>query len=210
FLYADLEHHYSRTLRRLLRGANVAEISAAWDALTREAQAELAAEGFIGPRARVKRSAALHYKGQTYEVVVPVPDGPIDDGTGAALETAFAEEHERTDGNRAGEDDPVELVSIQVVGLRLRARGMPERIRSDRPEPLTPPPRLAWLGAAHGWVKTPVLRRSELGGGRTGPLIIEEYDATCLVPPSARAGLHEAGNIVIWFGWGLAVADVRG
>ena len=199
-LYADLEHHYSRTLRRLLRGANLAEIGAAWDTLAREAQAELAAEGFIGPRARVKRSAALHYKGQTYELVVPVPDGPIDDGTVAALEAAFGEEHERTYGHRAGPDEPVELISIQVVGLGLRDRGMPDRIRSDRPEPPPPPPRPAWLGAAHGWVKTPVLRRSDLGGCRTGPLIVEEYDATCLVPPSARAGLDEAGNIVIEFG----------
>ena len=199
-LYADLEHHYSRTLRRLLRGANLAEIGAAWDTLAREAQAELAAEGFIGPRARVKRSAALHYKGQTYELVVPVPDGPIDDGTVAALETAFGEEHERTYGHRAGPDEPVELISIQVVGLGLRDRGMPERIRSDRAEPPPPPPRPAWLGAAYGWVKTPVLRRSDLGSGRTGPLIVEEYDATCLVPPSARAGLDEAGNIVIEFG----------
>ena len=199
-LYADLEHHYSRTLRRLLRGANLAEIGAAWDTLAREAQAELAAEGFIGPRARVKRSAALHYKGQTYELVVPVPDGPVDNGTVAALEAAFAEEHERTYGHRAGPDEPVELVSIQVVGLGLRDRGMPDRIRSDRPEPPPPPPRPAWLGAAHGWVKTPVLRRSDLGGCRTGPLIVEEYDATCLVPPSARAGLDEAGNIVIEFG----------
>jgi N-methylhydantoinase A len=199
-LYADLEHHYSRTLRRLLRGANLAEIGAAWDKLTREAQAELAAEGFIGPRARVKRSAALHYKGQTYELVVPVPDGPINNGTVAALETAFAQEHERTYGHRAGPDEPVELVSIQVVGLGLRDHGMPERIRSDRPEPLPPPPRPAWFGAAHGWVKTPVLRRSELVGGRTGPLIVEEYDATCLVPPSARAELDETGNIVIEFG----------
>jgi N-methylhydantoinase A len=200
FLYADLEHHYSRTLRRLLRGANLAEISAAWDALTREAQAELGAEGFIGPRARVKRSAALHYKGQTYELVVPMPDGPVDNGTVAALETAFAEEHERTYGHRAGPDEPVELVSIQVVGLGLRDRGMPDRIRSDRPEPPPPPPRPAWLGAGDGWVKTPVMRRSDLGGGRTGPLIVEEYDATCLVPSSARAGLDEAGNIVIEFG----------
>jgi N-methylhydantoinase A len=200
FLYADLEHHYSRTLRRLLRGANLAEISAAWDALTREAQAELGAEGFIGPRARVKRLAALHYKGQTYELVVRMPDGPVDNGTVAALETAFAEEHERTYGHRAGPDEPVELVSIQVVGLGLRDRGMPDRIRSDRPELPPPPPRPAWLGAAHGWVKTPVMRRSDLGGGRTGPLIVEEYDATCLVPSSARAGLDEAGNIVIEFG----------
>ncbi|HKN11284.1 MAG TPA: hydantoinase/oxoprolinase family protein [Pseudomonadota bacterium] len=207
-LYADLEHHYSRTLRRLLRGANLAEIGAAWDALAREAKDQLGAEGFVGPRARVKRSAALHYKGQSYELMVPVPDGPIDDGMVAALETAFAEEHERTYGHRAGPDEPVELVSIQVVGLGLRERGLPERIRSDRPEPPPPPPRPAWFGAAYGWVNTPVLRRSDLIGGRTGPLIVEEYDATCLVPPATHAELDEAGNMVIELGRSRAVPPV--
>jgi N-methylhydantoinase A len=207
-LYADLEHHYSRTLRRLLRGANLAEIGAAWDALAREAKAQLGAEGFVGPRARIKRSAALHYKGQSYELVVPVPDGPIDDRMIAALETAFAEEHERTYGHRAGPDEPVELVSIQVVGLGLRERGLPERIRSDRPEPPPPPPRPAWFGAAHGWLNTPVLRRSDLIGGRTGPLIVEEYDATCLVPPATHAELDEAGNMVIELGRSRAVPMV--
>src|SRR5262245_53434261 len=200
-LYADLEHHYSRTLRRLLRGANLAEIGAAWDTLAREAQAELAAEGFIGPRARVKRSAALHYKGQTYELVVPVPDGPIDDATVAALETAFGEEHERTYGHRAGPEEPVELVSIQVVGQGLReGAGVPERVHSSRPEPAPPPPRPAWFGAAHGWVETPILRRSDLARARAGPLIIEEYDATCVIPPGASASLDRGGNIVIELG----------
>ena len=207
-LYADLEHHYSRTLRRLLRGANLAEIDAAWDALAREAKAQLGAEGFVGPGARVKRSAALHYKGQSYELVVPVPDGPIDDGMVAALETAFAEEHERTYGHRAGPDEPVELVSIQVVGLGLRERGLPERIRSDRPEPPPSLPRPAWFGAAHGWINTPVLRRSDLIGGRTGPLIVEEYDATCLVPPATHAELDEAGNMVIELGRSRAIPMV--
>src|SRR5919197_4822349 len=36
-LYADVEHHYARTLRRLLRTANVAELDQAWQALAREA-----------------------------------------------------------------------------------------------------------------------------------------------------------------------------
>ena len=32
-LYADVEHHYARTFRRLLRQADLGEIAAAWDAL---------------------------------------------------------------------------------------------------------------------------------------------------------------------------------
>ena len=30
-----------------------------------------------------------------------------------------------------------------------------------------------------------------------GPLIVQEYDATCLVPPDATATLDAAGNVVI-------------
>jgi N-methylhydantoinase A len=42
-----------------------------------------------------------------------------------------------------------------------------------------------------------VLRRSDFAGARSGPIIIEEYDATCLVPPGARAELDAGGNIVM-------------
>src|SRR6266487_1840181 len=76
-LYADVEHHYARTLRRLLRGGDLGEIDAAWNLLAKQAREQLAAEGFPAARATIKRSAALHYSGQTYELVVPVPDAPI-------------------------------------------------------------------------------------------------------------------------------------
>src|SRR5262249_21815444 len=72
-LYANVEHHYARTFRRLLRQSDPADIGGAWDALAQQALDQLAAEGFAGSRAQIKRSAALHYKGQTYELVVPAP-----------------------------------------------------------------------------------------------------------------------------------------
>jgi N-methylhydantoinase A len=197
-LYADVEHHYSRTFRRLLRGADLAEIDRAWNALSQQAADQLALEGFSGTSAQLKRSAAMHYKGQTYELVVPLPDGPIDEKMVAHLEEAFGQEHERTYGHRAGPEEPVELVSMQVVGAGLReGSGVPERVKASRAEPAPPPPRRAYFGADHGWIETPVLRRSDLASARTGPLLIEEYDATCLVPPGARAELDAGGNIVI-------------
>jgi len=203
-LYADVEHHYARTLRRLLRTVDLGEIGTAWGALAKQAREQLAAEGFLGARATIKRSAALHYKGQTYELVVPVPDGPVDVRLVALLEEAFAEEHERTYGHRAGPEEPVELVAIQVVGSGLReGSGVPERVASNRREPPLPPPRPAWFGSEHGFVETPVLRRSDLATGqpgRPGPLIIEEYDATCVVPPGWRAELDAGGSIVMEMG----------
>jgi N-methylhydantoinase A len=191
-LYADVEHHYGRSLRRLLRKSDVRDLEQAWGVLAEEARGQLAAEGFAGNRIRIRRSAALHYHGQTYELVVPLPEGPLDIGW---LEEAFAAEHEKTYGHRAGPDEPVELVAIQAVGQGLRdGPSVPERVRPSRPEPEPPPPRKAYFGS---WIETPVLRRSDLSQPRQGPLIVEEYDATCVVPPGARAELDAGGNILI-------------
>jgi N-methylhydantoinase A len=197
-LYADVEHRYSRSFRRLLRAGGLAEIEDAWEALARQARAQLAAEGFQGPAQRLRRQAALHYKGQTFELTVPVPDRPLDSALAAHLEEAFGQEHERTYGHRAGPEEPVELVSIQVIAQGLRPHaGVPARLKPSRAEPNPPPPRPAYFGDGFGWVETPILRRSDLGVPRTGPLIVEEYDATCVIPPGARAALDAAGNIVI-------------
>ncbi len=197
-LYADVEHHYARTFRRLLRQADLGEIGAAWDAMAQQAADQLAIEGFSGTRAKLKRSASLHYKGQSYDLTVSVPDGPIDAAMVKHLEEAFGREHEKTYGHRAGPDEPVELVAIQVVGAGLREGGaVPQQVKSSRAEPRAQASRRAYFGDTHGWHDTPVLSRANLAAGRIGPLIIDEYDTTCVVPPGARAELDGAGNIVI-------------
>jgi len=44
---------------------------------------------------------------------------------------------------------------------------------------------------------TPILSRGDLAARRQGPAVVEEYDATCLVPPGASASLDAYGNIVM-------------
>jgi N-methylhydantoinase A len=191
-LYADVEHHYSRTLRRLLRKSDRREIQRAWDELADEAERQLQIEGFTKEKRKIRKAAALHYHGQTYELTVPLPQAHVDL---EHLEEAFGREHERTYGHRAGADEPVELVSIQVVGQGLRdGPNVRERVRASRSEPAPPPPRPAYFGE---WLDTPVMRRSDLARAVKGPLIVEEYDATCVIPPGASASLDAGGNIVI-------------
>jgi N-methylhydantoinase A len=57
--------------------------------------------------------------------------------------------------------------------------------------------RRAYFGPDTGWLTVPVVRRADLAGGRNGPLIVEEYDATCLVPGHAFATLGADGSIVM-------------
>jgi N-methylhydantoinase A len=198
-LYAGVEHHYGRTFRRLLRGIEVERLNEAWQALRAQAEGQLEAEGFTPERMRIQRLASLHYHGQSFDLTLPVAEGPLDDRRLTELEEAFGQEHERTYGHRAGPEEPVELTEIRLI-----AQGVPER-------PLTPgvlepgsfaalepvPARHAYFGREIGWLDTLVLRRSDLATPRAGPCIIEEYDATCIVPPGARARLDRFGNIAI-------------
>lgn len=197
-LYADVEFHFARTFRRLLRGVDLAPVATAWNELVEAARAQLATDGFAAAEQQITRSAALHYKGQSYELVVPVPDGPVDARLAAHLEEAFGAEHERIYGHRAGPEEPVELVSIQVVGRGFAGRrAVPEQVRMSRPEPAPGERRKAYFGSEHGWIDTRVLRRSDLKVEISGPAIVEEYDATVLITPGGRARLDRGGNILI-------------
>ena len=42
-----------------------------------------------------------------------------------------------------------------------------------------------------------MIGRADLAERREGPLIVEEYDATCVVPPGVSAALNDAGCIVL-------------
>ena len=203
-LYADVEHHYSRTFRRLLRRADLAEIERAWSSLADQATAQLAAEDFSAGSMRLRRSAALHYQGQSYELTVPVPDGPIDARMVAHLEEAFGQEHEKTYGHRAG------------PGRAGRAGRHPDRGPGPAPgrrhsRAPAPQPRRARTAAARVRPISAATATAAPPAGSTprscaapispaaarGPLIVEEYDATCVVPPDATASLDAGGNIVI-------------
>lgn len=198
-LYADLEHHYSRTLRRITRDADPAGIATAWDELEAQARQQLAADGLHSSQIQIRKSAALHYYGQSFDLVVAAPAGTIDKTYLADLAEAFGVEHERMYGHRAGPEEPVELVSIQVLGIGLReGTGVPERVVSSRPEPAIGEPRQVYFGPDWGWLETPIVRRSDLASLRQGPLIVEEYDATCVITPGATAQLDAGGNISIW------------
>ena len=197
-LYADVEHHYSRTFRCLLSEADAEALTRAWDELAAEAGAELAQEGFVGDAAAVERSASLHYKGQIYELSVPAPAGRLDSAKLAELAERFGQEHETVYGHRAGPEEPVELVNIAVVGRGLSdANRVPDRLQLPATTGAASGSRKAYYGRETGWLDTPVISRADLATAHEGPVIVEEYDATCLVPPGARAERDRFGNIVI-------------
>ena len=198
-LFADVEHHYVRTWRRLVRRVTPAELADAFGRMEAEALAQLAADGFTADAIRIRRSADCRYEGQSFELTVPVAGGAIDAETVAGIQEAFGREHERTYGHRAGVEEPVEIVSLRVVGLGIPDRPrVPDALRVDRSGPgRAGGERRVYFGPDLGWRQTPIIDRPDLTTPREGPCVVEEYDATCVIPPGARASLDAHGNIVI-------------
>jgi N-methylhydantoinase A len=223
-LFADVEHHYVRTWRRLVRGVQPDSLGEVFGRMEADARAQLGADGFRAEAIRIRRSADCRYEGQSFELTVPVSSGPFDAALLKGIEDAFGREHQRTYGHRAGEDEPVELVSLRVVGLGIPDRPrVPDVLRVDRAGPgRAGGARRVYFGPELGWRETPIIDRPDLPVGGPdmaphtpprseapretrgaprdwveGPCIVEEYDATCVIPPGARASLDAHGNIVI-------------
>jgi N-methylhydantoinase A len=194
-LVADTEHHASQSLRTRLDQAEPERFASVLAALEQAGAQRLARDGFPPDRRSVRYAALARYVGQSSEIEVPLPVAPAEVLL-AELPARFGAEHERVYGFRAPPQEPVELTGLSVI-----ARGMPDKPRLPSRIPPesgnVPASRRAWFGAA-GWVNTKVADRAALASAPLeGPVIVQEYDATCLVPPGARAAVDAFGNIVI-------------
>ncbi len=88
---------------------------------------------------------------------------------------------------------------MQVVGYAISRRSqVPARAvaaKADKAD--LPAPRRVYYGPGVGWLETPVIGRGDLDVSREGPCIVEEYDATVVIPPHSKAELDPYGNILI-------------
>ena len=192
-LEAEIEHHLVRTFNRMLADIDETELRAGFAPLEQEAAAMLREEG-RPPGAEFSRSVDMKYHGQSFELTVAMPDA-ASGGFEREIAERFESEHERTYGHRASGDP------IQIVNLRITARipgGERPPVAFGDAASSTMRKRSAYFGPRHGSVSTPVIGRGDLRRApRTGPLLVEEYDATTLVPFGCMARTDELSNIVI-------------
>jgi N-methylhydantoinase A len=146
-----------------------------------------------------QRFADLRYVGQAFELTVPSPNRKLDASALAELERLFEQEHERTYGHAFRGAYAMETVTLRVTGS-VTPEGVQASVRthaSYRPTGR----RSVYFGAAIGERDTPILARDALSDRlRPGPMIVEEYEGTTVVPPDCGARLDKSGNIVIEIG----------
>lgn len=197
-LRTPIEQELTQSCLGLVDEEGAPQLNAVYKDLEAQLLKLMAEEGCTPETVELSRQADLRYLGQAHELTVPVtvrPDGSVDID---AIRKAFHAEHRQTYGH-AIDTAPIQSVNLRVVGtvplddaVEIDVTGALDRTAE------LPAPRQVYFGATHGTYETPILRRSSLAETpRQGPLIVEEYDTTCIVPPHWAAACDAGGNIVL-------------
>ena len=199
-LFVEVQRESVRSFYREFASAAADDLNAQFDALVAEATKLLTEDGFESPAQReIAAYAGMKYMGQIESLAVPVRELPLDDEALTVLADDFGAEHERTYGYRS-DKEPKQMVYLKAVGRGLSSKPrVPDNVsRGNKLANVAKTSRRVYFGDGRGWRDTSVLDRESLtGGGDSGPLIIEEYDCTTVVPPGWSAHLDSWNNIVL-------------
>jgi N-methylhydantoinase A len=200
-LCSNTEYGASRTLFRRLSSLCTDELDQVLRELETQVCASLARDGIDRAATDLQSGLDLRYAGQAYELGVPLQPGKHDL---AAIAAAFHAEHARTYGHSSPEA-PVDLVSVKVVGRAPSGvtAGVLASLVGKGASAAECAVRSACFGARQQMCETRILPRAALlAGPLRGPLIVEEYDATSVVPPDCTARIDADGNLFIRFDGG--------
>jgi N-methylhydantoinase A len=193
--------HQTRRLTRItpLDATSPAELEQVFAGMEASALADLMQEQLARERLTALRSAGMRYRGQSYEVSVPVGSLKADADI-AALGQRFHEAHRRRYGHMAA-TEAIEIVNFQVTAVGEIPK--PQFGKIAVPDQSRPPPapeelRPVYFGPADP-AKAPVFRRSSLGPGTMidGPAVLEEKTSTTVLYPGQRATMDGYLNIEI-------------
>lgn len=211
-LVSGVEHHAVRSCMLSGEQLNANALQSIRQELQRRLLTQFKHEGFSAQQISLTCTADVRFVGQASEIriLLDMVAGasqdawraePFTENTIRALYAAFVAEHERLYGHHSDKDNLMQVVALRLVGkahsgagqidLNIQSAGDSNGSGSHT--------RRAYFGEPVGSVETPVITRSALTGTMQGPLLIDEYDSTTVVPPGARATRDEFGNIVMEF-----------
>ena len=197
-LAADAGHDFLRAVLRRLEGADPAALEAIAESLRHQGRVSLAAEGYPESTVEFTLKADLRYVGQSSELTVPLRGNRFDAPTLVALRDDFQRTYRDTFGY--ANDEPLELVNLRLSARGRRAERLDfARIRMGGTALAgTGGHRMVSFSRTDAPVSTEVIARSDMPTTPiTGPLIVESYDTTVVVPPRVLARADAIGNIIL-------------
>ena len=191
-LASDIKHDDVRTRVGPLRerAPLLADLFAEMEGAARR---QLEHEGFAPDGQRMVRSLDLRYRGQAFELAVPVGGGAV---ALDAIEDAFHRQHLGAYGH-ANREAMIELVNARLTAYGVVPKPAAERYRSETAslDAALRERRPVWFGGTPH--ECPVWERERLPerAPLRGPAIVEEFGATTVVLPGWRGAVDEHGNL---------------
>lgn len=187
-LFARIQHRLVKGFWQDLDKVDCKALNSRAEELLREGAEMMASEGVAISDSEMHLALDLRYAGQSSEIAIPIAKAELTPAILAEAGERFHQEHERSYGYCSRSE------RVQIVNLRLRARSLERQDHLPRPSALrsvsanaSSGQRQVFFGPHRGWITTPVMRRSDLTETpHAGPMIVEEYDTTIIVPPGAR------------------------
>jgi N-methylhydantoinase A len=209
-LQVDLRHDLLAPVLKQVKDIEGDELVATFDRLRDEATQILEAEDIPADRRSIELSVDARYYGQTPYMNLRVDEVPASPEALAALVAEYRERYEAEFGYQLPED----VATVELVNARVAAIGrtddveLPRSEREAHAEAALKGARDVYFDEVRGFTDTPIYDRARLSSGAAidGPAVIEQTDATVLVPPGASARVDAYRNLVIDVG---SVGDTR-
>ncbi|ESR23810.1 hydantoinase/oxoprolinase family protein [Lutibaculum baratangense] len=198
-LHADTRGDFSLTRLATAEASSLAVLQDGIAQLGEKAKAWLRTERLPAQDAVYEWAADMRYVGQNFELAAALPSDRLDEATIDGLVEQFHTAHEQAYGYRMG-DRPVEIVNIRLgVGV-VRPVPPPDQAKAARgtlDEALIEV-RPVWYPDTD-FTDTPIYRRTSLPLETSfeGPAVVEQMDATTVIPPDARVLIDRFGNLMI-------------
>jgi len=197
-LIADIKHDYSITRIQEMDKFLPSDINKIWGEIEEKAISRLKKEGVSSQSIMLHRSIDMRYKGQSFEITVPVPGGEMTTDVINEIIGDFDNAHNRLYGYSC--DDPIEGVNFRVSAIGKTPKIRPRRLtKAGVLEGALKYHRKAFFKKYDDYVDTPVYERDLLSPGNIlkGPAIVEQMDSTTVIHPGQVGAVDDHGNIII-------------
>lgn len=194
-LLGDITHDFARMYQKTISDVDAVEIKSIYADMIKEGKELLRRAGIEDKDIKIEQMASMRYEGQWRSLVVPIDSDDMD------LKQAEVEFHKlhKQEFSYERNDINVEVyqLSIKIIGLVKSPDLRSYPVQYDwQAKPVSH--RDVWF-EDEGWLSTPIYDRADLVSGAKfdGPAIIEQLDATTVVPPWTQVEVEPRLNMVI-------------
>jgi N-methylhydantoinase A len=195
-LVADIRNDFIRTLYSDLNHQLADKLATEAETLSQRARHWLTQEHGNEMPYSLQFSADMRYRGQSFEIDVPLEQAWLAQADVNALHAAFDRQHQQMFGH-CDADAPVQLINLRLVISSPTPKPALNRLPLAS-EPVNAVKQVqAWIDGAFHQVDV-VLRNTLLAGHQfNGPVIVAQDDCTTCVPPGMTVKVDEFGNLLI-------------